>query len=137
MKLKNYLKELAGVPGVKRAGSYTGMGADGLSKQKLKTRIYKATKKFTHNKLFKDDYWEGPNSIWHVFSDLDLNWNFTKVEYCHEKGTVMPTRKEWHFEIKWENDKGKWKTLGGYLTAAGAGTVEQPLERYDLVLILY
>ena len=113
------------------------MGADGLSKQKLKTMIYKATKKFTYNKMYHDDYWQGPQGIWDAFADLNLNWTLEKAEYKHEKGSVMPVRKEWHFYIQWDNDKGKFKKLGGYLTAAGAGTVERPLDRYDLVLVLY
>lgn len=136
MKLRKYLKE------------NTGMGADGLSKQRLKTMIYKATKKFTQNKIYHDNYWQGPQAIWDAFADLNLNWTLTKAEYGYDKeskagyassspGAIMPSRKEWHFYIQWDNDKGKSKKLGGYLTAAGSGTVEQPLDRYDLVLILY
>ena len=35
----------------------TGLGADGMSKQKLKTLIYKETKKCTHNRLYSDNGW--------------------------------------------------------------------------------
>ena len=115
----------------------TGLGADGLSKQKLKTMIYKATKKCTHNKLYSDQYWQGPQCIWDAFDELNLNWHITRTDYKKQKGDVMPSSKEWQFEIMWDNDKGKFSKLGGYLTASGAGSVEQPLDKYDLVLILF
>jgi len=119
----------------------TGMGADGLSKQRIKTLIYKETKKCTHNKLYKDSYWQGPQCIWDAFDRLNLNWYITKSEYKRDKddkkGGVMPSRKEWHFEIQWDGPKGKHMKMGGYLTAAGAGTMDDPLSRYDLVLIIY
>lgn len=119
-----------------------GMGADGLSKQKIKTLIYKGTKKCTHNKLYSDEYWQGPQCVWDVFNKLNLNWHITKSEYKNNKddakmGIKMPSRKEWHFEIMWEGPKFKKMKMGGYLTAAGAGTTDDPLGKYDLVLIIY
>lgn len=122
--------------------SPTGLGADGMSKQKLKTLIYKETKKCTHNKLYSDSYWQGPQCIWDVFNKLDLNWHITKSEYKNNKddramGIKMPSRKEWHFEIEWSGPNNKYLKTGGYLTAAGAGTIDDPLGKYDLVLILY
>lgn len=130
MRLKGYLTEGKKVS--------TGLGAEGLTKARLKTIIYRETKKHTHNRLYKDRYWEGPNNIWKTFDDLNLNWHFSKnSEYKTEKGYKMPTRKEWHFEIMWNGPKEKKMKLGGYLTAAGAGSVDDPLDKYDLVLILF
>lgn len=122
--------------------SSNGMGADGLSKQKLKTLIHKETKKCTYNKLYSDNYWKGPQCIWDTFNKLNLNWAITKSEYKNTKddikmGLLVPTRKEWHFEINWNNNKGKQQKMEGYLTAAGAGTVDDPLAKYDLVLIIW
>jgi hypothetical protein len=132
MRLNRFLNEI----------KLTGLGADGLSKQKLKTMIYKATKPCTHNKLYKDNYWQGPQCVWDAFDKLNLNWSITKSEYKNNKddakmGIKMPTRKEWHFEIQWDDNKGKHQKIQGYLTAAGAGSTEDPLEKYDLVLIFY
>ena len=120
----------------------TGLGADGLSKQKLKTLIYKETKKCTHNRLYTDNYWHGPQCVWDVFNKLDLNWHITKSEYKNNKddkalGIKMPSRKEWQFEIMWDDNKGKHQKQGGHLTAAGAGSIDDPLSKYDLVLILF
>ena len=115
--------------------------ADGLSKAKLKTLIYKSTKKITTG-LYNDNYWKGPQMIWNVFDGLDLDWYITKAEYKNNRddakmGINMPTSKVWNFEFKWVNDKGKVLKGGGYLTAAGAGSMDQPLDKYDLVLIIY
>ena len=137
MKLKKYMTE----GNVKMNG--TGMGADGLSKARLKTMLYKATKKCTYNKLYKDSYWQGPTCIWDAFNDLDLNWSITNSEYKTEKNPKksmtfqMPVSKEWTFEIKWEDSKGKWKTQGGLVTAAGAGSVDDPLSKYDVNMVLF
>jgi len=132
MRLKGYLKE-------SRVES-TGLGADGMTKAKLKSMIYKETKKYTTNKIYKDRYWEGPQSIWNTFNNLNLNWNFTRSpEYKYDKqsSSKMPVRKEWYFEITWEGPKGKLLKQMGYLTAAGAGSVDDPLDKYDLVLVLF
>ena len=116
----------------------TGMGVDGLSKQKLKTLLYKEVKKCTHNKLYKDVYWNGIKCIWDVFGKLDLNWQLEKSEYKHgDKSKLLPTSKEWRFTIMWDDNKGKFQKLGGYVTAAGAGTVEDPFDRYDVTMVIF
>ena len=118
----------------------TGLGADGMSKAKLKTLLYKETKKCTYNKLYKDTGWNGAQCIWDTFNDLDLNWHLVKSEYKRNKGnekSVMPDYKEWQFEIQWENDKGKYLKLGGTVTASGAGTVEDPLSKYDINMVIW
>ena len=122
----------------------TGMGVDGLSKQKLKTLLYKETKKCTYNKLYKDQTWQGVKCIWDIFKKLDLNWQLEKSEYRHERGVQnmsnrggMPVAKEWTFTIMWDDNKGKYKKMGGNVTAAGAGSVEDPLDRYDVTMVLW
>lgn len=131
MRLTEYLNEGKNIS--------TGLGADGITKAKLKSKIYKETKKHTHNKLYKDTYWEGPQKIWNTFNNLNLNWNFSKnSEYKYDKKiSKMPVRKEWYFEIMWEGPNGKQMKQGGYLIAAGAGSVDDPLDKYDLVLVLF
>ena len=134
MKFQQYIKE-----------DSTGMGLDGLSKQRIKTLLYKETKKCTYNKFYKDTAWNGPQCIWNTFNKLNMAWNFTHVEYKNNKddyamGIRMPTRKEWQFEIFWNTKKGglgKHMKMGGVVTAAGAGTTEDPLERYDLNMVIW
>lgn len=133
MKLKRFITE---------SNTSTGLGADGLTKSKIKTLIYKETKKCTHNKLYKDNYWEGPKCIWDTFDKLNLNWTMLDSKYRLSKtggkmGFKMPDAKEWKFEIHWHDKKMNYKNTGGYLVAAGTGTVEDPLSKYDLVLVMY
>jgi hypothetical protein len=140
MRLKKYIFES------EKGQTGTGLGADGLSKAKLKTLLYKETKKCTYNKLYKDNYWHGPNCIWDAFNRLNLAWNITKTEYktynnTNPRGQVqMPDTKEWQFEIFWnskEGGLGKQLKLGGHVTASGAGTVEDPLSRYDVNMVIW
>lgn len=138
MKFKDFIIEQTGQTG-------TGLGADGLSKARLKTLLYKETKKCTHNKLYKDTFWKGPQCIWDTFNKLNLSWHLTGSEYKRNKddqamGIKMPSRKEWTFEIFWnskEGGLGKHMKMGGIVTAAGAGTIEDPLSRYDVTMVLW
>lgn len=126
MRLKRYIIE-----------SKTGMGIDGLSKAKVKTLIYKETKKCTYNKLYKDQFWQGPKCIWDTFDKLDLNWQIDSSDYKNRNKSKMPDAKEWTFTIMWDDNKGKNIKQSGLVTAAGAGSVEDPLEKYDLNLVLF
>jgi len=44
----------------------------------------------------------------------------------------VDVRKVWTFEIEFINARGKRDTLYGVLTAAGAGSVQEPLSKYDV-----
>lgn len=137
MRLTGYLIEEK----IKTSGGGDGTGADGLSKQKLKTMIYKATKNFTRG-IYSDDYWKGPQEVWDAFNKLNLNWYINKAEYRNNRddakmGIQMPTSKVWDIQINWKGPKGKDLKMKGQLTASGAGSMKQPLEKYDIVLILF
>lgn len=131
MRLQSYLNEAA------TSMSKTGLGADGMSKDKLKSLIYKETKKCTYNQIYKDRYWQGIKCIWDIFDQLDLNWMLTKSKYNYDKmNPQMPSSKQWDFEILWDDDKGRHKKLMGYVIASGAGSVKDPLEKYDVILVV-
>lgn len=107
---------------------------DGMSKQKAKNELYKATKPHWYNRIYKDAYWEGPHNIFKEFDKMNLNWHLEKAEYKQEHGVNV--RKEWKFQIIFDNDKGKQNMLYGHLTASGAGSVDDPLEKYDLIFVV-
>ena len=51
----------------------------------------------------------------------------------------VPVRKIWSFEIHFLNNigkEGKAAVIHGNITAAGAGSVEDPLDRYDVTVTL-
>ena len=61
-----------------------------------------------------------------------INWVMTDNKYRHdERG--RPSAKEWKFEVYFHDKNQRFKTLYGIVIAAGAGSVEDPLDRYDLV----
>lgn len=143
MKFKNYLKESTRIGGkIDRPGSRgivpTQNSITGKSKQSAKNFLYKQIKPFTHNRFYKDDFWEGPKNVWQLFDKLGLNWQIDKSEY--QKGQKrmgedpnLDYRKVWWFTIWLDDGKNK---IQGYLTAAGAGSVEDPLEKYDVVVVM-
>jgi hypothetical protein len=151
MKLKDYLnegkREMAD-KAMQKAGMYnqagntkTGLGLDGMSKQRVKTFLYKITKKWTHNRLYKDDYWQGPQGVWKEFNDANVNWQIDRSEYYKDphgiSDPMVNVGKRWYFTVFFDNDKGKHIKMNGQLIAAGAGSVEDPLDRYDLVFIVH
>ena len=85
--------------------------------------------------FFKDESWEGVNKIWKEFEKMNLNWNTTKAEYSHDNDGT-PNGKTWYFEIQFYDKEGKIKKINGTLRAAGAGSVNDPLDRYDIVVVL-
>jgi len=63
-----------------------------------------------------------------------LDWNIQKAEYDHKNSP--PTYKIWYIEINFTNKAGKPQKIFGNVTAAGAGTVKDPLDAYDVNLVM-
>lgn len=76
--------------------------------------------------LHSDDSWIPVYAAWKVIEDLGFDLNIVSSEYGHNDG--VPCEKVWKFEI----DLGTKKPLYGILTAHGAGTVDDPLCKYDI-----
>ena len=49
---------------------------------------------------------------------------------------MPPQSKMWEFNIDFIGNDGKPKKIYGNLTAAGAGSVEYPLDKYDISVVL-
>jgi len=105
---------------------------DGKSNQQARTIVNKkiipqdAIKGF-----FSDDSWQGIQQIWNAFNAAGLDWNINGSNY-YPNGDNPMGGKIWNIEINFTNNKGRPTTLHGTVTAAGAGTVEDPLSRYDI-----
>ena len=111
-----------------------GSEIDGVSDKKTAiNRIYNKVSPLIRG-FFSDNSWENVHKIFKVFEDMNLDWAIDKAEY---NGTMPPERKTWYFEINFIDKFGKPRQIGGNLTAAGAGSVEDPLEKYDISLVLY
>ena len=66
-----------------------------------------------------------------LFNDSGLDWNITGSNYDNDQG--VPTGKTWQVQVDYIGRGGKPTSIHGVVRAAGAGTVEHPLERYDIV----
>ncbi len=110
---------------------------DNVAKETLKGRIYKEIRPLMRG-FFKDDAWQAVHKIFSKFTDLGLDWDIYESHYGNQKydKTFPPERKVWYFEIHFTNNKGKKNKIHGSLTAAGAGTVDDPLDRYDITVVL-
>ena len=89
--------------------------------------------------FFSDEDWSGIKQIWDAFNRYSLNWQITKADYRKDNSGTndrMPTSKRWSFEIDFTNDKGKPTKLYGQAIASGAGTVQDPLSKYDIVVTI-
>lgn len=105
---------------------------DGVSKQKAARFVNEIISRHTRG-LFKDESWEAVNVIWKDLADRNVAYTITSSEYVKDHFSGMPTAKIWKFTIEFTNDKGRPTTLYGVITASGAGSVSDPLEKYDLV----
>jgi len=105
----------------------------GVSKQSLKNKIYKVIGPNIKG-FFNDQSWEAiRNNIWNVLDKMGLDWSMTDASY---DGNVPPQSKTWKFEIDFTNNKGRPDKLYGNVVAAGAGSVSDPLDRYDITFII-
>jgi len=107
---------------------------DGKSNQSARNFIYKLVHEYTTG-IYSDSYWQPVQEIWKKFTENNINWDLTGTQYKKdEKGN--PNQKEWYFKIYFDNNRGKFTELNGTITAYGAGSVSNPLDRYDLTVII-
>ena len=76
--------------------------------------------------LFSDEYWKPVNETWKALHDAGFQVEIQTAEYGWENG--QPSQKVWKFTIPFEDKKPFY----GVLTCHGAGTVKEPLSRYDI-----
>lgn len=84
--------------------------------------------------MFSDNSWEAINNIFKKLKEAGLEVTVTDAKYGGhaEVPSGMPKYKEWQISIPFTNKNGKPTMLVGQITAHGAGSVEQPLDRYDI-----
>lgn len=82
--------------------------------------------------FFSDEAWEGIHQIWTAFDNSGIDWGITGSEYQHYDG--VPSGKKWQIEVNYFDKNNKPKSIYGTVIASGAGTVEDPLSRYDIVV---
>lgn len=96
--------------------------------------------------LFKDENWEGPRTILMALRNSGIDFTANGGEYkvspnmkelwMGRQGTPPNSYKEWKLEINFTNAKGKQTILYCTMTAHGAGTVDDPLSKYDMTFLI-
>lgn len=136
MKLKSILKEIQG----------GNSPIDGKSKQSAANWIRKHIDPMVSG-FFKDDHWEPIQNVRKFFGQNNIEFTITGTEYQTSKDAhkwqsnpdwrTMPDSKVWNAEINFTNNKQKPTKIGVIMTAHGAGSVSDPMERYDVTFVMY
>lgn len=115
---------------------------DGKSKTNAKNWVLGKINRHTKG-FYRDNSWRPIHAIWKDFDKLRLKWHMTESHYEEEMITTsdgsrysVPIRKIWSFEVCFVNNRDKEDRLYGRIVAAGAGSVEDPLDRYDVNVTL-
>lgn len=83
--------------------------------------------------IYSDNAWEGVNAIWRKMKNAKINYELSEPPKYTNNESGSPISKRWNFTVKFKNAKGLDSILYGVIVASGAGTVEDPLSRYDVV----
>ena len=104
----------------------------GMKKVKARREVNKVIHLNTPKGLLRDTDWRWVQQIWRALDSASLDWVMTDSFYTKNRDGI-PESKTWKFEVYFNNDKGRRSVLYGVLIASGAGTVRDPLDRYDIV----
>ena len=120
-----------------QAQSLPAINTNGINKRKLVDTLYRQIYPLTQG-FFHDESWEGINRIWRALDELGVDWNVTDSYYGEGRydHTLPSERKTWKFEIRFTNERGKPDTIYGTVVAAGGGSIEEPLEKYDITVVM-
>jgi len=105
---------------------------NGMSKRQAMTAINKIMTDLTKG-FHRDTAWRPINAVFKEFRELNVDYDNMKSEYRKDRDTGKLTSKEWKFTITFENQRGRDQILYGIIIASGAGSVDDPLERYDVI----
>ena len=104
---------------------------DGLRKPQAAKKVNEIMARHTRG-FFSDQSWEPINAIWKDFQDEGIDYTLEKASYTQDADGT-PTHKTWRFTVSFKNQALLPNTLYGTITASGAGSVKDPLSRYDVI----
>jgi hypothetical protein len=104
---------------------------DGMNRRQASRKVNEILSRHTKG-FFTDESWVPVNAIWKDLTDEGIDWTLENTKYDHDRDNV-PTSKTWKFKVDFQNERGRPTTMYGVVVAAGAGSVQDPLSRYDLV----
>lgn len=118
---------------------------DGLNNNAARKKIYQILTGVADG-IFRDDSWEGVKKIWKTLDENKIHWTLVDSEYGVSpnfaqsfpgpKWRIPNDFKQWKFEIKFINNNQRETILHGRIVASGAGSMEDPLEKYDITVMV-
>ena len=124
-----------------KVSKYDGMyskSLDGMSKQQAKNFIYKIIKnRFNNFKgIFSDSNWAPIHEFYKRMGHMGIDLYLQKSEYNQNKHSKMPDSKVWSYEVYFINNMVNPNVLYVNVLASGAGSVDDPLSKYDITVIV-
>jgi hypothetical protein len=116
---------------LKIAKALTAGSLDGMSTLKAKKIINKTMEPHTKG-MFRDEYWKPVHDIFKAFESAGIDYVLSSAKYENDS-RGNPSSKRWSLEFHFTNDKGKETVIYGVIVASGAGSVDKPLDVYDIV----
>lgn len=105
---------------------------DGKTRQQVVRLVSGVIEKARLGGVFRDANWEPINRLWHTLDAAGIPVVRGKSYYGKDdRGT--PASKTWEFTVEWAGPNGKPLTAYGRVIASGAGSVDEPLDTYDVV----
>jgi hypothetical protein len=88
--------------------------------------------------FFDDAYWKPVHKMFDSLRAAGFYFTIEKAQYITDCGSgqdfPLPIRKEWRIEV---HARGYYNPFPGIITAHGAGTVDDPLSRYDVTAFVF
>lgn len=105
---------------------------DGLDKRTGLRRINAVIVGAHLNGIFRDDHWLPIQRLLKKFTDEDIPVDILTTTYAKDD-QGRPTSKTWKFDVEWQGPRGQPVSVYGQIVASGAGSVDNPLDAYDVV----
>lgn len=96
-----------------------------MTKKTFKNRINKILTDNTKG-IFSDQYWQPVQATWKALQEAGYFVSIGSTAYQHNADGI-PVSKNWMFTVEAEG-----YVVQGILTAHGAGSIQDPLDRYDI-----
>ena len=80
-----------------------------------------------------DQFWTPIHAIRNAVIEAGYEAACVQSEYQHDPKTGLAMSKVWLYEVPYTSDAGKQSPVYIRIVAAGAGSVQEPLNTYDVV----
>lgn len=105
---------------------------DGKSNDQARKIVGNIMRKSLTKTFYTDTYWQGINEIFNGLRKSNIDFDIVSNQYSSDM-----TYKTWKITVNFINKNGKPTILHGTITAHGAGSVKQPLDRYDVTALIF